>query len=135
MTHSTSALMRPGWTQAGRACRSNISINIISDIINKKPPIGQEANPIRSSGIKITFSVPNNMSGFLKDHRLGDLIIRPYQFCRIVMAMFMVLSCGVARADITSGMIVDLTMDQTNGFTAYDSTTNGNNEIVNSRQV
>jgi hyaluronate lyase len=122
--------MRPGWTQAGRACRSNISINIISDIIDKKPPKEQEANAIKSSGIKVTFSLPNNMSGFLKDHRLGDLIIRPYQFGRIVMAMFMVLSCGVARADITSGMIVDLTMNQTNGFTAYDSTTNGNNAAL-----
>jgi hypothetical protein len=36
MTHLTSALMRPGWTQAGLARRSKISINIISDIINKK---------------------------------------------------------------------------------------------------
>ena len=70
------------------------------------------------------------MSGFLKDHRFGDLIIRPCQFGLILMAMFMVLSCGVARADIASGMIVDLTMDQTNGFTAYDSTTNGNNAAL-----
>lgn len=37
---------------------------------------------------------------------------------------------GLARADITNGMIAWLTMDQTNGFIAYDSTTNGNNAVL-----
>ena len=46
--------------------------------------------------------------------------------------MFIVLSCSVVRADITSGMIAYLTMDQTSGFTAYDSTTNGNNAALTS---
>jgi hyaluronate lyase len=67
---------------------------------------------------------------FLKVPRLGVLILRPCQLCWSVMVISIVLSCGVTRADITSGLIVYLTMDQASGFTAYDSTTNGNNAVL-----
>jgi len=70
------------------------------------------------------------MFQFLKVCRLSAPIIPPCQFCWIVFAVFIVLSCGAVRADITGGMIAYLTMDQTNGFTAYDSTTNGNNAAL-----
>lgn len=64
------------------------------------------------------------MFQFLKIHRLSPLIVRPGQFCSIILAAFIVLSCGVAQADITNGLIAYLTMDETSGFTAYDSTIN-----------
>jgi hyaluronate lyase len=82
-------------------------------------------------GMNVEFSLPNNMFQLPKICRRSAPIILTGQFCRIVLAISIaVSSCGVVRADITSGMIAYLTMDQTNGFTAYDSTTNGNNAAL-----
>ncbi len=53
-----------------------------------------------------------------------------YRSWLLPMAVCLALWCGSVRADITSGMIAYLTMDQTNGFTAYDSTTNSNNGVL-----
>jgi hyaluronate lyase len=64
------------------------------------------------------------MFQFSKVYGLGALIVRPCQFCWIILAMSVALSSGVARADIISGLIAYLTMNETNGFTAYDSTAN-----------
>ena len=48
-----------------------------------------------------------------------------------MLAGCVVLLTGVsARADISSGLIVYLTMDQPNGYTAYDSTTNAHNATL-----
>lgn len=66
-------------------------------------------------------------------NKFSRRLLRPIRTCRAWLLIFAAGLAGwggPARADITSGLIVWLTMDQTNGFIAYDSTTNGNHAVL-----
>jgi len=71
------------------------------------------------------------MFQFLKIHHLGALIVRPCRFCSMILAASVVLSCGVAQADITNGLIaykrrecaadLEYSIDVSTNLTSWDT--------------
>ena len=50
--------------------------------------------------------------------------------CLVPVAMASLCLAGTARADISSGLLTYLKMDEASGFTAFDATTNAHNVVL-----